>query len=119
MGRGKLFITLFRAELEDAVEGLEQLSQTMEKRLHAGEITNYVFNENTALLANEISSIKNLIPLLDTVDYDSFENCEALVKSTGNMLQMKAELMDDPHAVVEIIIRKLKKVMAYLEGQPG
>ena len=118
MAQRKLFITLFRAELEDAVEGLEHLSGMMENRLNAGEITNYVFNENKALLKNEISGLKRLLPDIGAIDKEKYPDVSALAEAVGTMLQSKIEAMDDPQAILEIIRRKQKKVLKYLLEQP-
>ena len=118
MAQRKLFITFFRAELEDAIEGLEQLSARMEKRLSAGEITNYVFNENEALLKNEISSLKKLLPVMYMFEIEKYPDINALAEAVGSMLQRKVEEMGDPQAILEIIRRKQKKVLNYLMEQP-
>ena len=118
MAQRKLFITLFRAELEDAIEGLEQLSVRMEKRLRAGEITNYVFNENEALLKNEISSLKKLLPVMYMFEIEKYPDVDTLAEAVGSMLQRKVEEMGDPQAILEIIRRKQKKVLKYLMEQP-
>jgi hypothetical protein len=60
MGQRKLFIVMVRAELEDSIEGLEELSAICKRRLGSGEITNYVYNENEVLLHQEISGLRNL-----------------------------------------------------------
>jgi hypothetical protein len=118
MGKRKLFITLLRAELEDTIEGIEQLSFIMENRLNKGEITNYVYNENEAFLNREIAGLEKLLPLLESVDIEAGKDIKALAFQTGNMLQIKANTADDPRVITEIINRKIKKVLKYLTEEP-
>ena len=117
MATRKLFVTLLRAELEDAVEGLQELSVTLEKRLKNGEITNYVFNENEALLKNEISGLKKLLPFIDVFDISGYSEIDTLAEALVNMLQMKIEAVDDLGAIREIIRRKQKKILKYFVEQ--
>ncbi|MDR0877555.1 MAG: hypothetical protein LBN21_05840 [Treponema sp.] len=114
MGQRKLFITLFRAELEDSLEGLEHLSYILEHRLNNGEITNYVFNENETLLSREISGIKRILSAFDAVDPDGYQSVEALAQGTVEVLKQKAAEQDESQAVQGIIERKTKKVLNYI-----
>jgi hypothetical protein len=114
----KLFITLFRAEINDAMEDLEQFSLILENRLNKGAITNYVYSENEALLGKEISALRKLIPHIDSFNIDTCKDVNTLALNLKNMLQMKVEEMDDPQAVCEIIRRKTKKVLNYIVEQP-
>jgi len=117
MGK-KLFVALFKAEIDDALEGLEQLSFVLENRLNKGAITNYVYSENEALLSQEISALKKLILHIDSVNIGTCKDVNALALNLENMLQMKVEEMDDPQAVCGIIRRKIKKVLNYIVEQP-
>jgi hypothetical protein len=118
MRKKKLFIAFFKAEIDDALEGLKQLSSLLGARLNKGEITNYVYSENEALLGQEISALKKILPLVDSINIDAFNDVNALALELGNMLQMKVEAMDDPRAVREITNRKIKKVLNYILEQP-
>jgi hypothetical protein len=117
MSKGKLFILLLRAEIEDVIEGIEQLSFVMENRLNKGEITNYVYNENEAFLTQELSGLKKLLPLIEGVDIGVCKDVNTLALETGNMLQIKAKAADDPRVILEIIDRKIKKVLRYITEQ--
>ncbi|MDR1318042.1 MAG: hypothetical protein LBJ90_00325 [Treponema sp.] len=118
MRKRKLFIRFLRAELEDTIEGIEQLSFVLESRLQKGEITNYVYNENKAFLNREIAGLRKLLPLLEGVDIEAGKDINTLALETGNMLQLKANAADDPQVVTEIINRKIKKVLNYITEQP-
>jgi hypothetical protein len=118
MGQRSLFITLMRAELEDSIEGLEQISGRLTERLEKGEITNYVFNENGALLTREISGLKSLIPLVDAVKSADYPDVYVLSQQLGDTLKKKAEDGEDPEAVGEIVTRKIKKILKYILDLP-
>lgn len=117
MAKRKLYVSLLRAEIVDTIDGLRELSVTLERRLNGGEITNYVFNENDALLKNEISGLQKLLPQIDSFDAAAYPDVNTLAQTLGNMLQSKIETLDDPRAVQEIIRRKQKKIMKYLNEQ--
>jgi hypothetical protein len=118
MGQRKLFIALMRAELEDSIEGLEQLSGRLKERLEKGEITNYVFNENGALLSREISGLKALLPFVDAIKSADYPDVRVLAQHAGDALKKKAEEWEDPEAVGEIIARKIRKILKYILELP-
>jgi hypothetical protein len=118
MGQRRLFITLMRAELEDSIEGLEQISGLLKDRLEKGEITNYVFNENGALLTREISGLKSLLPFVDTIKSADYPDVYVLSQHTEDILRKKAEDSEDPEAVGEIIARKIRKILKYILELP-
>ncbi|MDR0601098.1 MAG: hypothetical protein LBG42_01825 [Treponema sp.] len=118
MGQRRLFMTLMRAELEDSIEGLEHLSGLLKDRLLKDEITNYVFNENAALLTREISGLKSLIPALEEIKSGDFPDVYALARYTEETLLEKAKEWEDPEAVNGIITRKIRKILAYILELP-
>jgi hypothetical protein len=109
---------MFRAELEDCIEGLEELSVICGQRLKKGEITNYVYNENEALLHQEISGLKNLLPIVDAVKTEEYRDVHDLAQKLEALLTAKAEELQDPQAVGGIISRKIRKILNYILDWP-
>jgi predicted nuclease with TOPRIM domain len=110
---------MLRAELEDSVEGLEALSGSLRERLKKEEITNYVFNENEALIYQEIFGLKTLLPVFDEINKDEYPDVQSLSGAVGELLKKKAEELEDGRGVLEIITRKIKKVLNYITEKPA
>jgi hypothetical protein len=109
---------MLRAEVEDSIEGLERLSQTLRERLNKEEITNYVYNENEALVYQEIFGLKTLLPVFDGIDKDEYPDVQALAGAVGELLKKKAEELEDGRGVLEIVTRKIRKVLKYIQEKP-
>jgi hypothetical protein len=114
-GRKNFFLVMFRAELEDSLEDIKYLRDASENRYRDGEITSYVYNENSAFLQQEAARLKNLISLIDSFNSDDYPAVPDLARGMDDFLKRKIEEFDDPRAVYGIITRKLKKVLAYVE----
>jgi hypothetical protein len=114
-GRRNFFLAMFQAEMRDSLEDIDYLSRVVESRFRAGEITNYVYNENEAFLKHEISGLKDLIAFLETINPNDYADVPALADGLENLLKKRARELDDPEAVYDIIKRKLKKVRGYIE----
>lgn len=110
-----LFLRVLRAELEDCIEDLEDLAILYDRRHRSEAITNYVFNENEALLARELRGIKMLILSIDDITMGSYDSLEAFAQQIDTLLQNKVLEFEDPQAVYGIAKRKLLKVISYLE----
>ncbi|MDR2184527.1 MAG: hypothetical protein LBO80_02495 [Treponema sp.] len=118
MGQRKLFIVMVRAELEDSIEGLEELSVICKHRLNSGEITNYVYNENEALLHQEISGLKKLLPIVDTVKTEDYQDVHDLAQKLEALLTARVEKLQGPQAVSGIVSRKIRKILNYILEWP-
>jgi hypothetical protein len=114
MAKRKLFLTLFRAEIEDNIEGIEGLAAALRERFSKGEITNYVYSENEALLGHVLAELKKLLPLVDGLDKNAYADAAALAQSLESMLQTEVKESGDSGLVREIIGRKIKKVLKYI-----
>ena len=75
--RKKLFLKILKAELEDCLEDVEDLTNLYERRRDKEEITNYVFQENEALLSREFKGLKNIILSIDGLDSEGYASVEA------------------------------------------
>ncbi|MDR1418958.1 MAG: hypothetical protein LBI86_01140 [Treponema sp.] len=118
MGQRRIFMTLMRAELEDCIEGLEHLSEILGDRFSKNEITNYVFSENSALLAREISGLRSLVPVLGGIKSGDFPDVYALARHTEKTLLDAAREWENPEAINGIIARKIRKILTYILDLP-
>jgi hypothetical protein len=109
---------MLRAELEDSIEGLEALSLSLRERLGKEEITNYVYNENEGLIRQEIFGLTTLLPVFGEIDKDEYPDVQSLAGAVGELLKKKAEELEDGRGVLEIITRKIRKVLTYILEKP-
>ncbi len=111
--RKRLFLKVLKAELEDCLEDVEDLEILYERKHRGDEITNYVYNENQALLKRELAGLKNVLQTIDDVTLDSYVSVDALAADVDAMIQKKVLEFEDPEAVYGIAKRKLLKVLRY------
>lgn len=115
--RKRLFLKVLKAELEDCLEDVEDLEILYERKHNGEEITNYVYNENKALLKRELSGLRNVLQTVDDVTLERYASVDALAAGVDELMQKKVLEFEDPEAVYGIAKRKLLKVLRYvIEG---
>jgi hypothetical protein len=97
--RVDFFLTMFRAELENSLEGLEYLASSYEKKFRRNEITNYVYKENESFLALEISELKKILAFSGTIRAEVCKTAEEMAALMEGFLKQRLEEFDDPEAV--------------------
>ena len=115
--RKKFFLKIFKAELEDCLEDVEDLSLLGDRRRNCEEITEYVYRENEALLKREISGLKTVIASIDDFALERYDSVESLAAAVDDMIQKKVLEYENPEAVYGIAKRKLLKVLGYMNEQ--
>ena len=110
------FIRILTLELDDLTEDIEQLMALDKSRCEKGEISNYVYLENTSLLKNEISCLSSLGKFVASVDPEGFETVSALLDHiTGGFRTLRKEGCYSP-AIESMVLRKLQKVFTFVES---
>jgi len=112
--RKRLFLKILKAELEDCLEDVEDLANLYERRRKSDEISNYVFQENKGLLAQELNGLKNVLASIDDVVLESYASLDDLAAEVDAIIQRKVLDFEDPEAVYSIAKRKLLKVLKYV-----
>jgi hypothetical protein len=110
------FIRIFRIELEDLEEDINDLLEILEKRRDSQEITNYVYMENKGILLNEIACVHELLDSISSIDADRYESVEAMIAEVRNMLDQRIQDCDFPEVVHSLVQRKFEKVSTYVIG---
>jgi len=113
--RKKLFLSVFKAELEDCIEDIRELSELCENRYDCREIGDYVRNENQALLHQEVVGFKDALNSIDALDPDQYDGLQSLVQAVRDLVVRSVREASDPEAVVALAERKLRKVLTYIE----
>ena len=84
------------------------------RRKESGEITNYVFLENLAVLYHEISGVDNLVEVIDSVDPDSYEGLEDMIPDLERRIRHKMNRAHLAKPLYPLVKRKLEKVAEYV-----
>ena len=110
----KLLLKIFKAELEDCIEDVEELIKLYDRRHGSNEISEYVYMENEALLTRELGGLRKVILALDGIDQEQFEDLQALATAVDGMIQRVVSEFEDPQAVYGIAKKKLRKILGYI-----
>jgi hypothetical protein len=110
------FISIFRIELEDLEEDINDLLDILEKRKDSQEITNYVYMGNKGVLLNEINCVRELLDTLSTVDAYQYESVPLMIAEVRRMLDQRIRDCAAPEIVHGLVERKFEKVCTYVMG---
>ena len=110
------FISIFRIELKDLEDDINDLLEILEKRKNNQEITNYVYMGNKGILLSEISCVHELLDHLSTVDAYRYESVEAMFEDVKDKLDARIADCSFPNAVHNLVQRRLEKVCTYIMG---
>ncbi|TCW60282.1 hypothetical protein [Treponema sp. J25] len=113
----KLLLKIFKAELEDCIEDAEDLSNLYERRFCSDDVTNYVYQENRALLQREIAGLRDSLQILDSLNIEQYKDYRELAGAIDEIIQKVVMELEDPEAVYTIAKRKLLKVLKYIEDR--
>lgn len=110
----RLFIKIFKVELEEIRNDIELLVELYKERYSSREITHYVEMENEALLSREIHCIEKLVPELEKFPVEQYDDKDSFVKGLSDFLSRFVEENQFPRAVFLLAERKMQKVIKYI-----
>ncbi|GAB1484424.1 hypothetical protein MASR2M78_32420 [Treponema sp.] len=113
-GHKHLFLKLLKAELEDYLEDVQDLTLVHHKRYKGQEITDYVYQENQALLSRQVAGISDMVASLDTISVDDYEKVEDIAAEVDERVKNKILEFEHPEAVYNTLKRKLLKILRYV-----
>jgi len=111
--RKRFFMMILKAELEDCIEDVEDLSAYYDRR-RGKDLTEYVYMENVAQLKRELSGLQTLLFSIDDLSIDSYDSVETLAVALDDEMKKIVAAYEDPEAVYGIAKRKLLKVLRYV-----
>lgn len=112
------FVSLLKVEFEDIKSDLRSMEELLVSRIGLRQITDYVYNENTALLEREIAGVDRLRSLLETLAPEELENpVEELAVRLEARMSEEIRRRQIPEAVRPLVIRRLRKVAGFLEAE--
>jgi len=116
MGEARRFLRLFRVELDDLSEDVQQRLEATERRFERGEITQYVRLANEALYKRELDALEKFAGIVDGIDpsiYNGIADIEAVLLARSRDYVSRLE---DPEAVYVLLKRKIDKVKAFISS---
>lgn len=112
------FVSLLKVEFEDIKSDLRAMEELLVSRIDLRQITDYVYNENTALLEREIAGVDRLRSLLEQISCEELEEpVEELAPRLEARFTEEIRRRQIPEAVRPLIIRRLRKVAGYLGSE--
>jgi hypothetical protein len=112
-------ISIFRIELQDLEEDINDLLAILERRRDSQEITTYVYLENKGVLLNEIACVKELVGKIGAVDANRYGSVDDLIAAIRELLKERIKECAFPEAVHSLVQRKFEKVCSYVMGPEG
>ena len=112
------FISIFRMELEDLEEDINDLLEILEKRRDSQEITNYVYMGNKGILLNQIACVQELLDSIGNIDAYQYESVESMIADVKKIMDQRIQDCAFPEVVQSLVWRKFEKVCTYVMG-PG
>jgi hypothetical protein len=119
MSEKSRYLDILRIEVEDLIEDIGLVVEVYKKRKERGEITNYVFLENLAVLIHEKKGLNNLMELLGSIDAESYSDLKEMI---GDIEKKIISRINDSHleeALLPLVKRRLKKVARYVNQAKG
>ena len=110
------FISIFKIELQDLEDDINDLLEILERRRDSQEITNYVYMGNKGVLLNEVSCVKELLDSISTIDAYQYERVEDMIADLKKMMNKKIRDCAFPRVVQHLVDRKFEKVCNYVMG---
>jgi hypothetical protein len=108
------FMRLLRLEIESLHDEIEIILKSLDERLANHEITDYVHNENGAILRNELLGLEDFL----RTEFDVSERGEAtlddVVNEVRGYLRKRLNERDYVPALYELMNRRIEKIVTYL-----
>ena len=111
------FLRLLRVELEDLKEDLDLFMEVMQARHDSGEITDYVYNENLAVLRNEVMGLHEC--LRGCADSESLGQGTVQEIADTFKARLHQRLKDHGYvtALYSLVDRRIERIAGYLKSE--
>ena len=110
------YLRLLRAELENLEGDVVAMVDDHERRKQAGEITNYVYMGNTAVLEGMLGSVRTLLRCLHSVDGTSYPRVDDMIGDLDRTFREKLRDSGFPAAGYAAARRVLEKAAHHTLG---
>lgn len=113
--RKRNFLKILKIEMDDLKEDIVYLINTAEEEKQNGDISNYVFLGNLAVLKTELLGVDTFEDMLSTVNPDDYESLQQMVDHLQNKVKEEIGRKGLPEAISNLVNRKIAKVADYVE----
>lgn len=113
-GSCKKLVQVLKAELEDLLADIDHVEKRYSERFSSNEITEYVYRGNEAVLAHEAEGLRILLTFIDGIDISIYRNPSDLVGALERKVHDFVRDRDDPEAIFQFFMRKLRKAERYI-----
>jgi len=117
------FIRLLQLEVESLHDEIEIILSSLDRRLADHEITDYVRNENCAILRNELLGLEDFLHSTFMVDEATLDEAsvqgasvQEVAEQVRGYLRRRLAERDYVPALYGLIDRRIDKIVAYLEA---
>jgi hypothetical protein len=110
----KLFMKIFKAELEDLSEDILSVENKYKEKMECQDFGNFVCLENEAFLVNEAECISLITKRLEALDVPEFDTVETLAETIIRDVHDLVRKYGYPAGIERLIARKIVKVKSYL-----
>jgi hypothetical protein len=113
------YLKILDIELDDLQSDIEILIGECNMRKERGEITDYVFLENLAVLKNGIHAIHAFHEMIEGLDPDQFPDLNMFIQSVKDLFKSRLHDCSMAEGINRNIEIKLDNVFAYVSQQAG
>ncbi len=110
------FVRLLQLEIESLHDELEIILRSLDERLANHEITEYVRNENHAVLRNELLGLEDFVRTEFGVAEREGASLEEIESEVKSYLRRRLTERDYVPALYELVSRRIDKIVAYLRS---
>lgn len=109
------FIRLLQLEVESMHDEIELIMKSLDERLAKHEITEFVRNENCAVLRNELLGLEDFLRTEFGCGERSAVSLDDLAREVRAYLRRRLSEREYVPALYELVSRRIDKIVAYLE----
>jgi len=107
---------LLQLEIESLHDEIEIILATLDRRLADHEITDYVRNENCAILRNELLGLEDFLRTEFTFDVRDDASLDEIVTQVKAYLRRRLEERQYVPALYGLVDHRIDKIVAYLKS---
>jgi hypothetical protein len=109
------FRKILMVEIEDLHDDLDLFIQVIDDRHRARQITDYVYNENLAILRNEVMGLEDCLRGCSTLDPGTTDSVDELASYLKGSFRERLRSHGYVPALNSLLDKRIDKIAAYLK----
>ena len=110
------FMRLLQLEIESLHDEVELILQSLDTRLKNHEITDYVRNENGAILRNELMGLEGILCARLDLEDPARASVEEIAEAARVCLKKRMKEHEYVPALYDLVDRRIDKITVYLKS---